>query len=60
MEISITYAQANKIAEKCENNENLICKVRDKYRDCDRPLCCGFCPTVDNCENVCKIIEDNI
>lgn len=55
----ITYTEANSIAQNCEEQESFICKARDTYRDCDRPLCCGFCPTVDYCESVCsKLLKE--
>lgn len=52
----LTYTLANKIAGKCRYLEHMACTVRNKYRDCDRPLCCGFCPTVDDCGDVCALI----
>lgn len=56
--MEITYLQANEIAKECEYQQNIICLKRFEYRDCDRPMCCGFCNTVDTCESVCKIITE--
>jgi hypothetical protein len=54
--MDITYLKANEIAKKCQHQQNLFCLVRHTYRDCDRPMCCGFCNTVDCCEDVCELI----
>lgn len=56
MNNSITYSEANKIAEKCQHLKCFKCQLRDRYRYCDRPLCCGYCPSVDYCESVCSRI----
>ena len=54
--MNITHLAAKEIAKKCEHQENLFCRKRYEYRDCDRPMCCGFCNTVDICEDICSLI----
>jgi hypothetical protein len=54
----MTFTEANRIGEKCVHMEGFACKPRDEFRECDRPLCCGFCPIVDNCESVCSKLRE--
>lgn len=55
-DIQIDFKKINTIANECDLFEHKTCKERNKYRNCDRPLCCSFCPAVNCCENVCDII----
>lgn len=54
--MELSYSEANRIAKMCLHLEGMACRARDSYRDCDRPLCCGFCPIVDDCEGTCNLI----
>ena len=46
--------------KECYLFKDNFCTERGKHRDCERPLCCGICPTRDWCENLCGIICEEI
>ena len=46
-------------SENCENQMFKMCKVRtDEFRNCPRPLCCGWCP--EKCDNICSKIREEV
>jgi hypothetical protein len=54
----MNYTDKCDFADKCEHMYCRMCKRRNKLRNCLRPLCCGYCPTNDECEGICTPIKD--
>lgn len=44
-------------ARKCTDNNSNLCFTKEKRINCHIPRCCGVCPKILDCEDVCTYLK---